>query len=276
MATETSDLDVYAVGEHHRRDFAASSPAVVLAASDAEFAGRRVMSGELVAYTSCMPGTDTADDAELLARLRGGDEAAFEFLLDVWSGGMLRLARDFVSTADSAAEVVQETWLAVVVGIDKFEGRSSLKTWVFRILVNIAKRRGLAEQRSMPFSSVLPADDDAGPSVDPTRFQGLGEPFPHHWRAFPALWPSPEQALLDGELRACVAAALEELPRRQRIVIGLRDVHGYGADEVCSILEISSANQRVLLHRARAFVRGRIEEYFADVGPRGRGGEEVS
>ncbi|QLY29232.1 RNA polymerase sigma factor [Nocardia huaxiensis] len=207
-----------------------------------------------------MPGVA---EAELLARLRAGDETAFAAVLDRWSDGMLWLARDFVSTNESAAEVVQDTWLAVIEGIDGFEGRSSLQTWVFRILVNLAKRRGLAEHRSLPFSSVLPADDDSGPTVDPSRFQRSDEPYPHHWRSMPAPWPAPEQALLDSELGARISAALDELPRRQRIVVGLRDLHGYTAAEVCSILEITPANQRVLLHRARAALRGRIEEYLA-------------
>lgn len=205
-------------------------------------------------------------DEVLAARLRDRDEAAFALLLDAWSNGMLRLARSFVSTNDSAAEVVQDTWLAVVQGIGKFEGRSSLKTWVYRILVNTAKRRGGREDRTVPWSSVWPTADDEGPTVDPTRFGGPGDRFPGHWLEFPAPWPSPEQQTLAGEVRAQVASAVAQLPDRQRVVITLRDVEGYGSDEVCSILEISAANQRVLLHRARAFVRGRLEEYFAAVG----------
>jgi RNA polymerase sigma-70 factor (ECF subfamily) len=200
-------------------------------------------------------------DDVLVARLRARDEAAFALVLDAWSGGMMRLARSFVSTNDSAAEVVQDAWLGVIEGIAKFEGRSSLKTWVYRILVNTAKRRGAREVRSVPWSS-LPGAADAGPTVDPSRFQGPGEPYPGHWREFPAVWPSPEQETLAGELRALVAAAVALLPDRQRIVITLRDVEGYGSDEVCSILEISAANQRVLLHRARAFVRSRLEAYY--------------
>jgi len=202
-----------------------------------------------------------SDDA-LVTRLKGNDEAAFVLLLDAWSGGMLRLARTFVSTDDSAAEVVQEAWLAVIQGLGGFAGRSSLKTWVYRILVNTAKRRGLRERRVVPFGS-LATDADDGPTVDPSRFAGVGDPFPGHWREFPAPWPTPEQATLDSEIRGQVAAALAALPERQRIVITLRDVEGYDSDEVCSILEISAANQRVLLHRARAFVRGKLEEYFA-------------
>ncbi len=199
----------------------------------------------------------------LVARLRDGDEAAFALLLGSWSAGMVRLARSFVSTTDSAAEVVQETWLAVIAGIGKFEGRSSLKTWVYRILVNTAKRRGMRESRTVPWSSLLPIGEDEGPTVDPARFRGPGEPYEGHWREFPAPWPSPEQEALAGEIRTRVAAAVGRLPERQRLVITLRDVEGYGSDEVCSILDISAANQRVLLHRARAFVRGELEAYFA-------------
>jgi len=197
-------------------------------------------------------------DQVLAARLRQGDEAAFVLLLDGWSGGMLRLARSFVSTEESAAEVVQETWLAVIEGIGRFEGRSSLKTWVYRILTNTAKRRGTREHRVVPLSSV----DDTGPTVDPARFRPEGQPFPGHWWEFPPAWPNPEQGLLGTEVRALLVEALAALPERQRLVITLRDVEGYAADEVCELLEISAANQRVLLHRARAFVRGRLEEYY--------------
>jgi RNA polymerase sigma-70 factor (ECF subfamily) len=197
-----------------------------------------------------------ADDV-LVARLRSRDEAAFALMVDAWSAGMLRLARSFVSTGDSAAEVVQETWLAVIAGVSAFEGRSTLRTWVYRILVNTAKRRGLRESRTIPLSSL-------GPTVDPTRFQGPDEPDPGHWREYPATWPvSPEQSALDNEVRSEVAAALSSLPDRQRAVITLRDVEGYSSEEVCEILDISAGNQRVLLHRARAFVRGKLEEYYA-------------
>ena len=199
---------------------------------------------------------------ELVARLCDGDEAAFALVVDAWSPGMLRLARGFVPTPDSAAEVVQDTWLAVIGGIAAFEGRSSLKTWTYRILVNTAKRRGAREGRSVPWSS-LPGAEDRGPTVEPARFQGPGEPYPGHWRQFPAPWALPEQQALAGELRTEVADALADLPHRQRVVITLRDVEGYDSDEVCEILDITPGNQRVLLHRARAFVRGRLEEYFA-------------
>jgi RNA polymerase sigma-70 factor, ECF subfamily len=199
-------------------------------------------------------------DTQLVDRLRAGDEAAFAALLDCWSAGMLRVARGFVSTPESAAEVVQDTWLAVIQGLNGFAGRSSLKTWVFRILVNTARRRGGREARTVPWSSV-----DQGPTVDPARFRGPGQPYEGHWIDGPARWPGPEDATLAAEVRARAAAALADLPPRQRVVITLRDVEGYDSDEVCAILEISAANQRVLLHRARAFVRGRLEAYFAEV-----------
>ncbi len=199
-------------------------------------------------------------DEELVRRLRAGDETAFGLVLDRWSPGMLRLARSFVSTPDSAAECVQDTWLAVLEGLDRFEGRAALRTWVYRILVNTAKRRGMREGRSVPWSSIGPED---GPTVDPDRFRAPGEPYPGHWREFPAPWPTPEDATLAAEVRAVVAAAVADLPERQRVVLTLRDVQGYAADEVCSILEITPTYQRVLLHRARASVRGRLEDYHA-------------
>jgi RNA polymerase sigma-70 factor (ECF subfamily) len=142
---------------------------------------------------------------------------------------------------------------------------------VYRILVNVSKRRGVREGRSVPWSS-LPGAEDEGPTVDPARFQRAGEPYPGHWREFPAPWPSPpaspspEREALASELRARMGAALAQLPARQRVVITLRDVDGYTSDEVCAILEISAANERVLLHRARAFVRVRLEEYVTMIG----------
>ncbi|HJU98143.1 MAG TPA: sigma-70 family RNA polymerase sigma factor [Jiangellaceae bacterium] len=212
-------------------------------------------------------------DDVLVARLRQRDETAFVMLLDAWSDGLLRLARSFVSTTDTAVEVVQDTWLAVIQGVGTFEGRSSLKTWVYRILVNTAKRRGGREARTVPMSSLMPTAEDEGPTVDPARFGGPGDPYPGHWRAFPAPWPSPEQRVIAGEVREQVAAALEQLSDRQRMVITLRDVEGYTSDEVSSILGITAGNQRVLLHRARAFVRSRLEEYFAAVGQQAGSGQ---
>ena len=204
---------------------------------------------------------DPADDAGLLAQLRAGDEAAFERIVEAWSGGMTRVARNFVSTQDSAVEVVQDAWLAVIAGLDRFEGRSALKTWVYRILINTAKRRATTERRTVPMSSLGDDDSDARPTVDPARFRQPGEPYANHWREFPLAWPSPDQMVLDGELRDRIAEAVEQLPERQRLVITLRDIEGYGASEVCALLDLTESNQRVLLHRARAAVRGRIEDY---------------
>ena len=211
---------------------------------------------------------DPADDAGLLAQLRAGDERAFDAIVEAWSGGMTRVARNFVSTPDSATEVVQDAWLAVIAGLDRFEGRSSLKTWVYRVLINTAKRRGLVEHRTVPMSS-LADGSDSGPTVDPARFRQSGEPYAHHWQEFPEAWPSPEQLLLDGELGARITDAVDRLPHRQRLVITLRDIEGYDASEVCALLDITPANQRVLLHRARAAVRERIEDYVITRMPRG-------
>jgi len=202
------------------------------------------------------------DDA-LVAGLRAGDEATFGRLLDAWSRSMARLARSYVSTQDSAEEVVQDTWLAVIQGVGKFEGRSSLKTWVYRILVNTAKNRGIREKRTVPWSGLLPTGEDHGPTVDPARFQDANGEYPGHWREFPAPWPTPEGAVLAGEIRQVIDEVLDTLPARQRTVLTLRDVDGHESEEVCAMLEISAANQRVLLHRARAAVRARLEIYFA-------------
>ncbi|GAA2581497.1 sigma-70 family RNA polymerase sigma factor [Actinomadura fulvescens] len=208
-------------------------------------------------------------DAELVGRLRQKDEDAFALIVDEWSGGILRLARSIVSTGESATEVVQDTWLAVIRGVGSFEGRSSLKTWVYRIAVNAAKRRAAREGRAVPWSS-LPHPDDLGPTVDPSRFRGADDPYPGDWWAYPMQWPSPEQQALNSEIRDVVADAVAALPDRQRVVITLRDIEGHDSDEVCEILDISTGNQRVLLHRARAVVRHRLEDYFAGDGESGR------
>ncbi|MEV0285945.1 MULTISPECIES: sigma-70 family RNA polymerase sigma factor [unclassified Kribbella] len=199
-------------------------------------------------------------DEVLVAGLRAGDEETFACLLNGWSGSMLRLARSFVSTAATAEEVVQDTWLAVFQGIERFEGRSALQTWVYRILVNIARKRGAREQRTVPWTSLGP---DGGPTVDPGRFRGPDDLYPGGWRSFPADWPSTETEVLAHEIRATVAAAIDSLPIRQQVVLTLRDIDGHDAEDVCSLLDISMTNQRVLLHRARAAVRGRLERYFS-------------
>ncbi|MFE3449995.1 RNA polymerase sigma factor [Nonomuraea sp. NPDC059194] len=191
-------------------------------------------------------------DDVLVTALRAGDEAMFAELLDTWSGGLLRAARSYVSTDHSAQEVVQDTWLAVIGGIDCFEGRSSVKTWVYRILVNTAKKRGMRESRTLPWSAF---EQDGGGSA------GLGPVPPGGWQEVPASWPTPEGEALAAEVRGLIAEALTTLPPKQRIVITLRDVEGCTSDEVCEILEISAANQRVLLHRARSAVRGRLADY---------------
>jgi RNA polymerase sigma-70 factor (ECF subfamily) len=198
-------------------------------------------------------------DGDLVDRLRAGDEAAFTRLVDGWSGAMLRLATSYVVGA-SAEEVVQDTWLAVIEHLDEFEGRSSLKHWVFRILANTAKRRAARDRR------VLPVGDpgaEIGPTVDPDRFAGTGAFFPGHWRENPSAWHTPEHAAETAELRRVVADAVGRLPPRQAAVVTLRDVEGFEADEVAKLMGVSVANQRVLLHRGRASVRAALEEYLA-------------
>ena len=199
-------------------------------------------------------------DETILGRLRAGDEAIFARLLDAWSSGLLRAARAYVGTHETAEDVVQDTWLAVLRGIDRFEARSSLRTWVYKIMINIAKTRGVRDRRTVPLTD-LTLDD--GPTVDPDRFQGPDGRYPGHWRTFPTAWPVDVETQVEtGEMRARIHAAIGELPDRQRIVITMRDIEGYDAEDVCATLELSATNQRVLLHRARAAVRGRLEDYF--------------
>lgn len=199
-------------------------------------------------------------DEVLVAALRAGDEDMFGRVLDAWSSSMLRLARSFVSTHATAEEVVQDTWLAVLNGLPRFAGRAAFRTWVYRILVNTAKKRGVRERRTLPWSSV---DADGGPTVDPDRFRGPEDRYPGGWREFPAPWVSPEERALNAEVQAVLAAILDELPDRQRAVLSLRDLEDHTGPEVCDLLDITPANQRVLLHRARAAVRERLAGYLA-------------
>ena len=208
------------------------------------------------------------DDKEqrLIAALCRGDADAFATLVDRHSRAMIRVAMAYVPTRAAAEEAVQETWIAVLRGIDRFEGRASLKTWIFRILANVAMRAGARERRSVPFSALADAENTGEPSVDPARFLPADhELFPGHWAVMPTRWPTPEEGLLAGETREVIASAIAELPAAQRTVIGLRDVEGWSSEDVCEALEISAGNQRILLHRARSRVRNAIEAYYGAV-----------
>jgi RNA polymerase sigma-70 factor, ECF subfamily len=203
-----------------------------------------------------------SDEAEVLARLRAGDEGAFEELVDAYHGTMVAVAHTYVKTRAVAEEVVQETWLGVLRGLDGFEGRSSLRTWIMRILVNTAMTRGGREARSVPFSSLAPANEEE-PAVEPERFRPPGEAFAGHWSSYPSDWSSvPEQRLLGRESLALVKRVIEQLPAPQRLVITMRDVAGCSAEEVCETLDLSPGNQRVLLHRARSRVRAELERHI--------------
>jgi RNA polymerase sigma-70 factor, ECF subfamily len=199
------------------------------------------------------------DELALLDALRAGDEATFALLVGRYSGSMLRLAQLYVRSRAVAEEVVQEAWIAVLNGIARFEGRSSLKTWIFRIVANKAKTRAAKEGRSVPFSALAPDE----PSVDPERFRGPDDRYPGHWVTFPSSWArEPEERLLASETLALVENAIAELPPAQAVVITMRDVEGFDVGDVCDTLEISEGNQRVLLHRARSKVRRALEEYL--------------
>jgi RNA polymerase sigma-70 factor (ECF subfamily) len=206
---------------------------------------------------------DTTADQQIVAALRRGDEEAFSRLIDLYHASLVRLAMIYVGDRAVAEEVAQDTWMAVVTGLDRFEARSSLKTWIFTILTNQAKTRGKRESRSLPFSAFGDADADADePAVEPARFEQGGQ-WPGHWARPPRTWDeSPEYSLLAGEVRAVVCSAVAELPANQREVISLRDIEGWGSAEVCALLGLTEANQRVLLHRARSRVRGALERYF--------------
>jgi RNA polymerase sigma-70 factor, ECF subfamily len=200
-------------------------------------------------------------ERELIAGLRAGEDSAFMALMDMYGAMLLRLALMYVPSRAVAEDVVQDTWIGVLKGIDRFEGRSSLKTWIMRIVVNAARRRGVRDARTVPFSSLVPEDTEA--AVSPDRFQGPDEGFPGHWNRYPSDWRSlPENVVTGQETTAIVMRAIAELPTQQRTVIAMRDVHGWTAEEVCAALDLSPGNQRLLLHRARSRVRAALERHF--------------
>jgi RNA polymerase sigma-70 factor (ECF subfamily) len=205
-------------------------------------------------------------EADLIDRLRGGDEAAFVCLVNAYSASLKRLALAFVPIEAVADEVVQETWLAVLTGIARFEGRSSVKTWIFKILANRAKTRAIRERRTINFSELDDPFEPGQPAVDPARFLPASHPtWPGHWASPLDTWSaSAEDAVVGRETMGVLQRELDRLPASQRVVVALRDVQGWPAAEVCEVLGLSEANQRVLLHRGRSRLRGVLENYFKD------------
>lgn len=198
------------------------------------------------------------DDEALLAALAGGDERAFATFVRRYHPQLRRVVRAYVSSDALADEVLQDTWLGVLTGLERFERRASLRTWLFRIAINRAKSKAHSEGRSLPFSAM----DDA-PTVDPSRFQHAQGRWPDHWATPPRPWEDPERRLLALEGRERLRGALDLLPEGQRVVVSLRDVDGFSSEEVCGLLDISEGNQRVLLHRGRARLRRELEGYLA-------------
>jgi RNA polymerase sigma-70 factor, ECF subfamily len=215
-----------------------------------------------------MPSTSAQlDESTLLTGLRRREEGAFEELISIYSSPLLRVAMIYTGSRAVAEEVVQETWLGVLHGLDRFEGRSSLKTWIFKILTNTAITRAARERRSVPFSALAAREAEAGgSSVDPERFFPADHArFAGHWALGPTRWETPEEGLLSGEAHELVLREIGQLPPAQRTVITLRDIEGWPPEEVCEALEVSQGNQRVLLHRARSKVRAALEQYFGAV-----------
>ncbi len=214
------------------------------------------------------PADPATDETELIAALRRGDGDAFAKLVDELSPGLLRLALAHVPSRAVAEEVVQDTWLGVINGIDRFEGRSSLRTWIYRILLNNARTRGQRERRTLPFSYFRRRAEEGGdePAVEPERFQGRRGEQPGAWARPPVEWSAPEDEIASAETRQVLLEAIAELPPRQREVITLRDILGLSAEEARNALDVSETNQRVLLHRARSKVRASLERHFESEG----------
>jgi RNA polymerase sigma-70 factor (ECF subfamily) len=200
-----------------------------------------------------------ADESALVGRLKAGDRAAFAELVGRHGGALLRLATTFVKERSVAEEVVQDAWLAALDGLDAFEARSSLRTWLFSILANKARNRAVREGRSLPFSALGAPGGDGEAAVDPARFQADG-----HWLEATAAWSveDPERLAGGAETRAAIERAIAALPEAQRAVVTLRDVEGLEAEEICNLLGLTLTNQRVLLHRARTRLRQALAEFM--------------
>jgi RNA polymerase sigma-70 factor, ECF subfamily len=213
-----------------------------------------------------MAGARPSDEGVLVEALRRGDEAAFAQLVDELNGPLTRLALAHVPSRAVAEDVVGDTWLGVIRGIDDFEGRSSLRTWIFQILLNNARTRGKREKRALPFSSLRRRDPEGRdePAVEPSRFDGPRGEYPGHWARPPVEWQAPEERLATEAARDVLLGAIAKLPERQREVLTLRDMLGYSAEEARNALNLSETNQRVLLHRARSKVRAALERYFEE------------
>jgi RNA polymerase sigma-70 factor (ECF subfamily) len=214
-----------------------------------------------------VPDPHNSDDDEIVARLVASDEEAFAALVTAWTPAMLRLAEQFVPTVQAAEDAVQDTWIAVITGIGRFQGRSRLRTWVVSILVNIARKAGRRERRSIPFSTAW--RDEHTPAVDPRRFRPHDAPAHAHGWVYPLpRWDlRPDDDAQNAELSAVLDAALAALPRRQQQVLMARDVWGCDTAEVCELLGLTANYQRVLLHRARAKVRNMVEAYLSEEQP---------
>ncbi len=218
-----------------------------------------------------------ADEQQLIERLKARDENAFVEMVKGYYGYLLPLADFYVSDKAVAEEVVQDAWLAVLKGIDRFEGRASFKTWISQIVMNLARTRGVRESRMVSFSEFI--DNETGrsePAVDPSQFQIATADYPGHWSVAPRPWNAdPESQLLTSETMMVLYNAVELLPEAQRLVLTMRDINGYTPEEVCNILSISETNQRVLLHRARSKVRGIVDDHYSNSGRANRDGSRT-